>query len=46
MSDASEELNGTVRELKIESKHSIKCLQGIGSRSHDFGAELGMHSFT
>ena len=29
-----------------ESRHSINSLEGLGSRSHDLGAELGMHSFT
>ena len=26
--------------------HYIKSLEGIGSRSHDLGAEIIMHSFT
>ena len=30
----------------MESIHSIKSLEGMGSSSHDFGAELRMHSFT
>ena len=30
----------------MESRHSIKSLEGMGSRSHDLGAELRMHSFT
>ena len=30
--------------MKIENY--IKSFEGIGSRSHDFGAELRMHSFT
>ena len=34
------------RELRIESRHSIKSLEGMGSSSHDLGAELRMHSFT
>ena len=46
MPDAREELNGSLREGKIESRHSIKCLKGMGSGSHDLGAELIMHSFT
>ena len=33
-------------EGRIESRHSISSLEGIGSRSHDLGAELRMHSFT
>ena len=44
--DASEELNRSVREGRIESRHYIKSLKGIGSSSHDLGAELRMHSFT
>ena len=31
---------------RIESRHSIKSLEGMGSSSHDLGAELRMHSFT
>ena len=31
-----------MREGRIESRHSIKRLEGMGSRSH----ELRMHSFT
>ena len=46
MPDAREELNRSVREGRIESRHSIKSLEGIGSGSHDLGAELRMHSFT
>ena len=42
--DAREELNRSVREGRIESRHSIKSLEGMGSSSHDLGAEL--HSFT
>ena len=44
--DAREELNRSVREGRIESRHSIKSLEGMGSSSHDIGAELRMHSFT
>ena len=44
--DAREELNRSVREGRIESIHSIKSLEGMGSSSHDLGAELRMHSFT
>ena len=44
--DAREELNRSVREGRIESRHSIKSLEGMGSSSHDLGAELRMHSFT
>ena len=39
------ELNRSVRQ-RIDSRHSIKSLEGVGSRSHDLGAELRMHSFT
>ena len=46
MPDAQGELNRSVREGKIEFRHSIKSLEGMGSSSHDFGAELRMHSFT
>ena len=46
MSDAREELNRSVRDGRIESRHSNKSLEGMGSSSHDFGAELIMHSFT
>ena len=44
--DAREELNRSVSEGRIESRHYIKSLEGMGSNSHDFGAELRMHSFT
>ena len=43
--DAREELNRSVREGRIESRYSIKSLEGMGSSSHDLGAELRMHSF-
>ena len=46
MPDAREELNRSVIEGRIEYRHSIKCLEGMGSRSHNLGAELRMHSFT
>ena len=35
-----------MREERIESRHSIKSLEGMGSSSHDLGAELRMHYFT
>ena len=35
-----------MREGRIESRHSIKSLEGMGSSSHDLGAELRMLSFT
>ena len=44
--EAREELNRSVREGRIESRNSIKSLEGLGSSSHDLGAELRMHSFT
>ena len=46
MPDAREELNILVRKGRIESIHSIKSLEGMGSSSHDLGAELRMHSLT
>ena len=45
MQDAREELNRSVREGKIESRPSIRSLEGMGSSTVDLGAELGMHSF-
>ena len=35
-----------MREGRIESRHSIKSLEGMGPSSHDLGAELRMHSST
>ena len=35
-----------MREGRIESRHSIKSLEEMGSSSHDLGAELRLHSFT
>ena len=46
MLDAREELNRSVREGRIKSVNSIKSLEGMGSSSHEIGAELRMHSFT
>ena len=46
MPDAREELNRSVREGRIESRHFIKSLEGMGSCLHDLGAEIRMHSFT
>ena len=43
--DAREVLNRSVREGRIESRHSIKSLDGMGSSSHDLGAKLRMNSF-
>ena len=45
MPDPIEELNRSVSEGRIESRHSIESLQGVGSRSHYLGTELRMHSF-
>ena len=44
--DAREKMNRSVRDGRIESRHSIKSLEEMRSRSHDLGAELRMHSFT
>ena len=41
-----EELNRSVREGRMEFRHSIKSLEGMGSRSHDLGVELRMYSLT
>ena len=38
MPDAREELNRPVKEWRIEFRHSIKSLKGMGSSSHDLGA--------
>ena len=46
MPDVREELNRSVREWIIESMHYIMSLEGMGTSSHDLGAELRMHSFT
>ena len=46
MPDTREELNRSMREERIESRHSIRCYEGMGSGLHDLGAELRMHSFT
>ena len=35
MPDAREEINRSVREGRIESRHSIKSLQEMGSSSQD-----------
>ena len=39
MPDAREELNRSVRERRMQSRQCIKCYEGIGSCSHDIGAE-------
>ena len=46
MPDAREVLNRSVREGRIESRHSIKSLEEMGSSSHDLGAEIRMHFLT
>ena len=46
MTDAREELNRSMREGRLESRHSIKSFEGMGSRSQVVVAELIMHSFT
>ena len=46
MQDAREELNRSLRDGRIEYRHSIKNLEAMGSSSLDLGAELRMHSFT
>ena len=46
MPDAGEELNGSVRRGRIGSMHTIKSLDGMGSRSHGLEAELRIHSYT
>ena len=46
MPDAREELNISVREGRIESRHSTKSLEWMGLSSHDLGAELRTNSFT
>ena len=38
MPDAREELNRSMREGRLESMHSIKSLEGMGSSAHDLGA--------
>ena len=46
MPDAREELSRSVSDGRMESKHSIESLGGMGSISHDLGDEIRMHSFT
>ena len=40
--DARDELNRSEREGRIQSRHSIKSLEGMGSSSHDLGAEFNL----
>ena len=44
MPDAREELNKSVRERRIKSRHSTQSLEWIASRSHDLGAKVRMNS--
>ena len=44
--EARDELNRSMREGRIESIHSIMSLEGMGSSSHDLGAEIRVHSST
>ena len=44
--EAREQINRSVREGRIESRHYIRSLEGMGSSSHGLGAKLRMHSFT
>ena len=44
--DAREELTRSVREGRIESRHSIKSLEFMGSSSNDIGEQVRLHSFT
>ena len=37
--ETREELSRSVREGRIESRHSTKNLERMGSSSHDLGAE-------
>ena len=37
--DVRKESNRSAREGRIESRHFIKSLVGMGSRSHDLGSE-------
>ena len=46
MPDTRADLNRSVREVIIESRHSTKSLEGMGSSSHVLGAEIRVHSFT
>ena len=46
MPDVREALNRSVREGRIESNHSIKSFEGMGSRTHNLGTESRMHSLT
>ena len=41
---AREDENRSVSERIKESRHYIKSLKLMGSKSHDLGTDLGMHS--
>ena len=41
---AGEELNRSVKEEQIESRHSNKSLCGMETMSHDLGAEIKLRS--
>ena len=40
--DACKKINRSVRDGEIVTRHSIKKMKGMGSRSHDLGADLRM----
>ena len=42
MPDVGEELNRSVSYGRVESRHSIMSLKGMGSKSHDLGAKIRM----
>ena len=46
MPDAPRELNTSMRDGRMESRHHIMSLKVIGLMSHDLAAELRMHSST
>ena len=46
MPDVREELNRSERKWKIESRHSIKSLEWMGSRSYDLVAKSRMRMAT
>ena len=46
MPDSREDLHRSVREGIMESRYSIKSLEGMGSNSHDLGADIRMNSLT
>ena len=46
MPEATVDMNRSVRKGRIESRHSIKAFEEMGSRSPDLGVEVRMHSLT